>query len=613
MRNRRDFLAAFTSVGLSGTLMPGLLWAMTAPGKKITREVIDDAAQIADVTIPDEYKDILLEQLNNARDGYEAIRKLDLKNDIPPSTIFDPVIPGMHLETERRAARLSHAPHVHMSEVGNNLEDLAFRSVRELATLVRARKVTSVALTEMYLERLKRYDAQLKCTITVTEERARVQAREADREIAKGKYRGPLHGLPWGAKDLLAVKGYPTTWGAGGFETQTLDEDATVVKRLDEAGAVLIAKLTLGELAMGDHWFGGVTRNPWNLSQGSSGSSAGPASATVAGCVVFAVGSETLGSIVSPSSRCGATGLRPTFGLVPRTGAMALSWTMDKLGPICREVEDCAIVLSAIYGPDGHDRTVKDVAFNWDAEMDWRSLRVGFPRKAFEDRPPEASSPIAQTGKQLTPEQKKHQEQDAAMRASFRATQSYDLKFAEAALDKLRSLGLTVIPVELPELPYEAMLTMLFAEAAAAFDTLTLSGRDKLLVNQGKDDWPNTFRAARFIPAVEYIQASRARMLAMQQMAEIFTRVDVIVGPPDSALVPTNLTGHPTLVVPNGFRGPDAPVFTSPQGDLAFGPGTPAALTFVGNLFGEAKLLALGRAYQQATGFHRRHPKMSVV
>jgi Asp-tRNA(Asn)/Glu-tRNA(Gln) amidotransferase A subunit family amidase len=367
-----------------------------------------------------------------------------------------------------------------------------------------------------------------------------------------------------------------------------------------------------------------VTRNPWNLSQGSSGSSAGPASATVAGCVAFAVGSETLGSIVGPSSRCGATGLRPTFGLVPRTGAMALSWTMDKLGPICREVEDCAIVLSAIYGPDGHDRTVKNVAFNWDAEMDWRSLRVGFPRKAFPDHAPESSanqffsvprngSPLAQTEKRLTPEQKKQREQDAAVRARFRATQTYDLKFAEAALDKLRSLGLTLIPVELPELPFEAMLTMLFAEAAAAFDALTLSGRDKLLVNQGKDDWPNTFRAARFIPAVEYIQASRARMLAMQQMAEIFARVDAIVGPPYSALVPSNLTGHPTLVLPNGFRGPDAPVFTSPDGDVAFGPGTPVALTFVGNLFGEAKLLALGRAYQQATDFHRRHPKMSAA
>ncbi|MFL6448522.1 MAG: amidase [Bryobacteraceae bacterium] len=612
MRNRRDFLSAFASVGLTGTLMPGLVWAMAGSDKKITREIIDSAAQVADVTIADEYKDMLVEQLNSARDSYEAIRKLDLENDIRPSIIFDPVIPGMHFETQRQAARLSHAPH-ERSDIVKNVEDLAFCPVRELAELVRTRKVTSVALTEMYLERLKRYGTQLKCTITVTEERARVQAREADREIATGKYRGPLHGLPWGAKDLLAVKGYPTTWGAGGFQTQTLDEDATVVKRLDEAGAVLIAKLTLGELAMGDHWFGGVTRNPWNLSQGSSGSSAGPASATVAGCVAFAVGSETLGSIVSPSSTCGATGLRPSFGLVPRTGAMALSWTMDKLGPICREVEDCAIVLSAIYGPDGHDRTVKDFAFNWDAEMDWRKLRVGFLPKTLSDSPGETSSRTAQAEKELTAEQKRKREQDDAVRASFRAAQTYDVKFTKAALGKLSSLGVTVIPVELPELPFEAMMTMLFAEAAAAFDTLTLSGRDKLLVGQGKDNWPNTFRAARFIPAVEYIQASRARMLAMQQMAEIFARVDVIVGPPYSALVASNLTGHPTLVMPNGFRGPDAPVLTRPNGDVSYGgPGTPVGLSFVGSLFGEAKLLALGRAYQQATDFHRLHPKMSA-
>ena len=279
----------------------------------------------------------------------------------------------------------------------------------------------------------------------------------------------------------------------------------------------------------------------------------------------------------------------------------------------CRELEDCAIVLSAIYGPDGHDRTVKDFAFNWDAELDWRKLRVGFLPKTLSDSPEETSSPTAQTEKELTPEQKKKREQDDAVRASFRAARAYDLKFSKAALDKLSSLGVTVIPVELPELPFEAMLTMLFAEAAAAFETLTLSGRDKLLVGQGKDNWPNTFRAARFIPAVEYIQASRARMLATPANGRNFARVDVIVGPPYSALVASNLTGHPTLVMPNGFRGPDGPVFAWPKGDLAGGPGTPVALSFVGSLFGEAKLLALGRAYQQATDFHRLHPKMSAA
>ena len=611
LHDRRHFLAAFASVGLSGTLMPGALLAIAGARKPITRGMVDDAAQIADVDISDQTKDMLLEQLNSARDDYESIRKLQLTNDVAPSVVFDPVLPRMHFETERRRMRLSQAPHVHRKDVVRDVNDLAFHSVRRLAELVRARKVTSTALTEMYLDRLKRYDAQLKCVITLTEERARAQAREADHEIAKGKYRGPLHGIPWGAKDLLAVKGYPTTWGAGGFETQRFDQDAVVVRRLDQAGAVLIAKLTLGELAQGDHWFGGITRNPWNVRQGSSGSSAGPAAATAAGCVAFSIGSETLGSIISPSARCGATGLRPTFGFVPRTGAMALSWTMDKLGPICREVEDCAIVLSAIYGPDGHDRTVKNVAFNWDANLNWQELRVGFLPKLFDNPATGTNSPDSQTEKDVTPEQKKKREQEAAMHERFRACQRYDLRFGKAALDRLRSLGLTVIPIELPDLPVGAMLTMLTAESAAAFDSLTLSGRDKLLVGQGKDDWPNTFRTARFIPAVEYIQASRARMRLIEQMAELFTRIDVIVGPPDSAIVASNLSGHPTLIVPNGFRGPDAPSLEFPNGDTAYGPGTPAALTFVGGLFADAALLALGRAYQQASGFQLRHPSLT--
>ena len=270
-----------------------------------------------------------------------------------------------------------------------DLEGVAFYSVRRLAELIRTKRVSSQTLTQMYLERLRRYDPMLKFAVTLTENRALAQAKEADRDLSAGKYRGPLHGIPWGAKDLLAVKGYPTTWGAGGFENQSFDEDATVVKRLDAAGAVLIAKLTLGALAMGDKWFGGRTRNPWNSRDGSSGSSAGSGSATAAGCVGFSLGSETLGSISSPSTRCGATGLRPTFGMVPRTGAMALSWSMDKIGPICRSVEDCALVLNAIYGPDGLDRTVRRVAFNWDAQMDWRRLRVGYLRSEFDPKPPE--------------------------------------------------------------------------------------------------------------------------------------------------------------------------------------------------------------------------------
>ncbi|HKW76232.1 MAG TPA: amidase, partial [Terriglobales bacterium] len=389
MLDRRAFLAVCSRLGVASTLLPGVLWALADDKPSITREMIDNAALIADIKIPDQDKDMMLESLNDAAKGYDEIYALHLKNEVAPAFIFDPVLPGMKFETARRPMKLSAVPNVAASATPRNLEDVAFYSVRQLAELVRTRKVSSSALTEMYLERLKRYDPTLHFVITLTEDRAKSQAKEADREIATGKYRGPLHGLPWGAKDLLAVKEYRTTWGAGGFEEQKIDEDATVVKRLDEAGAVLVAKLTLGALALGDKWFGGMTRNPWNPQQGSSGSSAGSASATAAGCVAFAIGSETLGSISSPSTRCGTTGLRPTFGRVPRTGAMALSWTMDKLGPICRAVEDCAIVLSAIYGPDGQDRTVNNAAFNWDAALDWRKLRIGYLEKNFQLHPPQ--------------------------------------------------------------------------------------------------------------------------------------------------------------------------------------------------------------------------------
>jgi Asp-tRNA(Asn)/Glu-tRNA(Gln) amidotransferase A subunit family amidase len=439
--------------------------------------------------------------------------------------------------------------------------------------------------------------------ITFTEERARAQAKEADREIAAGKYRGPLHGVPWGAKDLLAVKGYPTTWGAGGFEHQMFDEDATVVKRLDAAGAVLIAKLTTGALALGDHWYGGVTRNPWNPAQGSSGSSAGSASATAAGCVAFAIGSETLGSISSPSTRCGCTGLRPTYGLVPRTGAMTVSWSMDKLGPICRAVEDCAIVLDAIHGPDGHERLAQH-AFNWDASLDWRKLRIGYLKTEFESLE-ESQYALPRILRSLSPEQGEQARKYA----------EYDRRFLNATLVKFKQMGVNLIPVEIPKFPYDAMVPILFAEAAAAFDELTRSGRDKLLTGQTAHDWPNFYRAARFVPAVEYIQANRARKLAMESMAKAFRDVDVVVTPTYSTqLVATNLSGHPALILPNGLRGEDAPAPIRNEAGLIVsdygGPGTPVSLTFLGQLYGEAKLLAFARAYQEATGFHRRHPKL---
>jgi Asp-tRNA(Asn)/Glu-tRNA(Gln) amidotransferase A subunit family amidase len=615
MLDRRDFMKTCSGMGLAGTLFPGVLWAQAqAQGaKKITKEMIESAAAIADVPIADDYKQMMLENLNDQAKGYEEIQKLHIPNSIEPALLFDPVLPGMKIETERKPLRMSKAQSSTASAVTGNLEDLAFASVRELAELVRTRKISSVALTEMYLARLKKYDPTLKFVVTLTEERARAQAKKADAEIAAGKYRGPLHGLPWGAKDLLATKGYRTTWGAGGFETQMIEEDATVVKRLDEAGAVLVAKLTLGALALGDVWFGGVTRNPWNLNQGSSGSSAGPASATAAGCVAFSIGSETLGSISSPSTRCGCTGLRPTFGLVPRTGAMALSWSMDKLGPICRTVEDCALILDAIYGPDGSDRTVRPAAFNWDANLDWRKVRVGYLKADFERKPDEQEE-AAKEEAAATPEELKKREEQKKRQEAARARAEYDKKYNNAALAKLQEMGVKLVPVEMPKLPYDAMITMLTAESAAAFDDLTRSGKDKLLTSQKDYDWPNTFRTARFIPAVEYLQAARARRMAMGAVAKVFEPFDVIVAPTQGQqLVITNLTGHPAVILPNGLRGSDAPKPPSNDpGDFsnAGGPGTLASLTFLGNLYGEAKLLALAQAYQEATGFHLLHPKM---
>jgi Asp-tRNA(Asn)/Glu-tRNA(Gln) amidotransferase A subunit family amidase len=616
--DRRAFLSTCSRLGLASTLFPGALYTLAAQEKagadakpKITPEMIDAAAALAGVIISAEQKQAMLDGLNQQREAYDAIRKLHLPNNVPPAYIFDPLPPGAKVSTEKREPVYSKAPA--MATVPANLDDLAFASVVELGDLVRRKKVSSTNLTEMYIARIKRYDPMLHFVVTITEDRALAKAKEADAEIAAGKYRGPLHGLPWGAKDLLAVKGYSTTWGAGGFEKQSFDEDATVVKRLDAAGAVLVAKTTLGALAMGDKWFGGRTRNPWNTKQGSSGSSAGSASATAAGCVAFAIGSETLGSISSPSTRCGTTGLRPTFGFVPRTGAMALSWTMDKLGPICRAVEDCAIVMQAIYGPDGEDLATRDAAFNWNADLDWKSLRVGYLHKEFEpekERPQEAEKQSAP----LTDDEKKKQEKRERERTAARARRDYDRRYDLAALDKLRGMGVNLISVELPELPYGAMTPLLTAEAAAAFDDLTMTGRDKLLTEQSEDDWPNAFRVARFYPAVEYVQANRARTLAIREVSKLFEKVDVIVAATNSEqIVVTNLTGHPAVIVPNGIRGNDAPVppkEDTGEDDSIGGPGTPVSLTFLGGLYQDARLCAFARAYQDATGFQKLHPKL---
>jgi Asp-tRNA(Asn)/Glu-tRNA(Gln) amidotransferase A subunit family amidase len=623
--DRRSFLSVAGSCGLASTLFPGILYGLAADAQQpspkdteptlqpITPEMISTAAALAGISIAPDQRQMMLEGLNRQRSGYAEIRDLHVPNSVVPAFVFDPLPPGTTLNSTRKPAHYS-SPAV--SDAPADLESLAFLSVIELGQLIRRKKVSSVNLTQMYIARLKRYDPLLHFVITLTEERAMASAREADADLARGKYRGPLHGLPWGAKDLLAVKGYPTTWGAGGFEHQQFDQDAVVVQRLDAAGAVLIAKLTLGALAMGDVWFGGRTRNPWNPKQGSSGSSAGPASATSAGCVAFSIGSETLGSISSPSTRCGVTGLRPTFGFVPRTGAMALSWTMDKLGPICRAVEDCAAVLSAIYGPDQQDPSVRDAAFNWNAAEDWKSLRVGYLTDEFAE-PTQPKDDTHQKPEPRTDAERKQALHAEAERAIGLARRKYDHQYDIAALDKLRSMGIQLQPLQLPKLPYDAMVAGLTAEAAAAFDSLTTTGRDKLLTAQGPYDWPNSFRVARFYPAVEYIQANRARSLAIEQVSKLFQQVDVIVAPSGGEqLVVTNLTGHPAVIVPNGVRGTDAPhgpttlAGDAGDDDSIGGPGTPVRLTFLGNHYQDAKVLLLARAYQQATGFQKLHPKL---
>lgn len=567
--DRRAFMEYFAAAGLGSTLLPGVLWSQVAGGAEITAATVKCAEEIAGLSLDDDEREMMVAGLRSQEARIRSLHAIELANSESPVLTFNPLPAGRSVPAEpRRVSR----PNARPRTVPRDLEDLAFASVAELGALVRARRVTSTQLTDMYLARIKRLDPSLHAVITLTEERARAQALAADQEIARGRYRGPLHGIPWGAKDLLAVRGYKTTWGAGPYREQVIDADATVVQRLDAAGAVLLAKLSLGELAQGDVWFGGMTRNPWKLDQGSSGSSAGPAAATAAGLVAFSIGSETLGSISSPSTRCGVTGLRPTYGRVPKTGAMALSWTMDKLGPICRSAEDCALVLDAISGADGADASAIAPQFVPDWRLRARDVRIGYFKGAFDV--PERDS--------ANPERTLH------------STKPFD----DAALDVLRGLGINLVPVEMPQLAYDAMRLTLTAEAAAAFDSLTRSNRDDELVQQSRNDWANTFRVARFIPAVDYINANRLRARAIAEWAKLFESVDVIVTPTSAAgfpqLVATNLTGHPAVILPHGFRAD----------------GTPVSLTFLGALFGEAKLLAVAQAYQEATAFHLRRPTL---
>ena len=522
----------------------------------ITPSIIESAGKLIGLEFSAEKQEMMRDGLKSRLAEFEALRKIPLSNDVPPAVLFNPLPVGFKIETVRHRVKWSPPRKV---ELPKNLDDLAFYSVAELGALIKSKKISSERLTGFYLERLKRFGPRLECVVTLTEDLAMRQARRADAELARGIYRGPLHGIPYGAKDLLATKGIRTTWGSVPFQQQIFSEDSTVVRRLEEAGAVLVAKLTLGELAMGDVWFGGMTRNPWNPRLGSSGSSAGSSAATSAGLLAFAIGSETLGSIVSPCTVCGVTGLRPSYGRVSRHGAMALSWSMDKLGPICRTVEDCALVFTVIYGPDGIDQTLYDAPFNYNSTVRLAHLRIGYLKADFE--------------------KKKNNTNDLA------------------TLRLLESLGAKLIPIELPKFPVGALGMVLSAEAAASFDELTRSGKDDLLVRQA--GWPNAFRQARFIPAVEYLQAQRIRFLLIQEMARLMEKIDVYVAPSDTGdnLLLTNLTGHPCVVMPNGFSNATPP--------------TPTSITFVGKLFGEADLLGVAKACQDADAFHQLHPRLA--
>ena len=553
--NRRRFVECFAGAGLASALMPGALAAIAQDAATITIEMLQAAERIAGVSFAADEQRRILEKLNGGRGyaaGFARLRAAKL-GDTQPAIVFNPVPPGKTLPTERRPLRRQ-ALDVPMP--GSD-EALAFLPLTRLATLVEKRQVKPSDLTRLYLARLKQHDPQLHCVVSLTEELALGQAKQADEEIAAGNYRGALHGIPWGAKDLLAVRGTKTTWGMTPFKDRVIDTDATVYERLTKAGAILVAKLSTGAIATTARWHGGLTRNPWNTAQDAAGSSAGPGSATAAGLVGFSIGSDTGGSIIQPSTRNGVSGLRPTFGRVSRYGAMTLAWTQDTIGPMCRSSEDCALVLDAIHGPDGRDNTLIDVPFNWDASADVSRLRVGFMQNVrFEG-----------------------------------ATAAQARRNYEESLRVIGALGVTLVPFELPDVPLEAIDFIRYAETSAFFDDATRDG----LVTQAErgpeeSRRPDEIRAGYFIPAVEFIQANRFRMRVMEQLDRAFGDLDLFIG---SNQPLTNRTGHPVVSVPNGFAN-----------------GSPTALHLTGKLFGDEEILLLAHAFQGKTDFHLRHPRL---
>jgi Asp-tRNA(Asn)/Glu-tRNA(Gln) amidotransferase A subunit family amidase len=584
---RRRFIAQFSGLGLGGTLLPGVLWAEMhqAGAEQITLEMLRQALVMAGLSFTAEDEKAMVQAVNQNLTRMTELRAIQIPNDVSPPFHFSPIVPGMTVNRSKQPFRMS-TPAVKRPA---DFEEVAFWPVVQLAQLIKTRQATATELTSLYLARLHRYNPTLNCAVTIVDDLALAQAKQADADIAAGKYKGPLHGIPWGAKDIIAAKGYKTTWGSGAFQDQIIDSDASVVEMLRDAGAVLVAKLTSGEIAQGDRWFGGQTKSPWDSTQGSGGSSAGPGSATAAGLVGFSIGTETSGSILGPSARCGVTGLRPTLGRISRDGVMALSWTQDRLGPMCRYAEDCALVMRVIARPDHRDMSVVDIPFNWNAQLDIKKLRVGYLKTAFEEN--------------TDPTGKHHQQQ---------------------TLDALTALGVKLLAVEVPE--FTTDVSAINVESATFFDEFMRSGRDKKLTNLGR---ANGWKGARVLPAVDYLQSQRIRMMMMMKLAEATAHVDVYLGPgngggagrgggaaggPDAAPANrstpprrqgagqrhtsmANLATYPAVAVPNGFNAA----------------GLPTSITFFARPFGESELLAVVKAYQDATGFHLRHPALAVT
>jgi Asp-tRNA(Asn)/Glu-tRNA(Gln) amidotransferase A subunit family amidase len=547
--------------------------------KTISLSDIEAAENLLGIEYSQGERELMADNLEDLIAATQARRNVIFPNALPPATTFDPRLPTTMLP----AAQTPISPSkVDVGTLPENDVDIAYSPVTQLSAWIRSGQITSRRLVEIYVDRIKSLGPQLECVITLLEDLALEQADDADRMVTDGKCLGPLHGIPYGLKDLFDTKDIRTTWGAMPYKDRIADKNARIVTMLRDAGAVLVAKTTLGALAYGDIWFGGITRNPWNIEEGASGSSAGSASATAAGLVGFSIGTETLGSITSPSQRCGTTGLRPTFGRVSRSGAMALCWSLDKIGPICRTVEDTVLVLSAINGFDPDDNGSIDASFNYDASASIEGLRVGYIPSSFKD---EGSTDVDRD-----------------------------------ALEAMRQLNVELVEVSLPELPYMSLLNVVYAEAAAAFEELTLNNRDDELVWQAKGAWPNVFRKARFLSAVDHIQLDRLRYKTMGVMDEVFSKVDMMIGPfmVGPMLVITNFTGHPCLHLRAGFGR------TKTRGEASLGSGslntgeedaqseilheTPQGISLWSGLFNEGRLCNLGAALEKQLNVWQHRP-----